>query len=252
MIGRSVVALGVAAALLLGDAAAARKPLPSLKMEDPCVRGADRQRVVRFTASDRTRLIGLALGDGPRGVVMAHQGGGAPPNLCSWLPYARNLVGLGYHVLLLDHRGFGSSGTARTVANLKRVDRDVLAAVSVLRRRGARTVVLMGASLGGTAVVAAAAAATPPVNGVVTLAAAESYVRIDGIAAARRLTVPALFVAAERDFDFADQSRRLYEAAASADRQLLIVGGGEHGTPLLRDPSLAARLEAFLARQSVH
>ena len=256
---RTIVGLAVLVTAAAGSTSAAsqphgpqaRKPLPPLRMTDRCVGGADRNRVVRFTAPDRTRLIGLALGSGPRGIVLAHQGGGAPPDLCSWLPYARHLVGRGYRVVLFDHRGFGSSGSARTVANLKRVDLDVIAAVSMLRRRGARSVVLMGASLGGTAVVAAGAAIVPRVNGVVTLAGAESYVRIDGIAAARRLTAPALFISAERDFDFPEQARRLYEAAASADKELAIVPGGEHGTPLLRDPAVLARVDAFAERRSL-
>ena len=113
--------------------------------------------MVRFRAADRVRLIGVMVGRGPRGVVLAHQGGGAPPNLCSWMPYARQLARAGFRVLAFDHRNSGSSARVGSPTRAWRVDLDVRGAVAELRRRGATSVVLGGASLGGTAVLAAAA-----------------------------------------------------------------------------------------------
>jgi hypothetical protein len=74
----------LAALALLASAATDAAP-PPLKMTDRCVTKADRSRVVRFQASDGTRLIGLQLGAGPRGVVLAH---GYRSSLCEWLPQA--------------------------------------------------------------------------------------------------------------------------------------------------------------------
>ena len=220
---------------------------PPLQLRQRCVTAGERRRIVRFTAGDRTRLIGLDLGRGPRGVVLAHQGGGgAPGNLCAWMPYARHLVARGYHVLVFDHRGFGSSGIAPKPDNYHRVDIDVVAAVRVLRARGAASVILGGASLGGDAALGAATRIRPSVQGVTTFGSPSSYVRIDGIAAVRQLDVPLLFVSAADDGSFADDARRLYEAARSTDKQLAIFPGAEHGAPLLRREEVRAVVDAWI------
>ena len=83
---------------------------PPLKLTDHCVTKADRSHVVRFAASDGTRLIGLQVGSGPRGVVLAH---GYRSSLCEWLPQARRLARGGYRVLVFDHRNHGSSSYTR-------------------------------------------------------------------------------------------------------------------------------------------
>ena len=55
---------------------------PPLRLLEPCVTRAERRRIVRFRAPDRTRLIGVMLGTGPNVVVLAPQGaGGAPGDL---------------------------------------------------------------------------------------------------------------------------------------------------------------------------
>ena len=224
---------------------------PPLQLRQRCVTAAERRRVVRFTAGDRTRLIGLDLGVGQRAVVLAHQGGGgAPGNLCAWMPYARHLVSRGYRVFAFDHRGRGSSAVAPKLDNYHRVDIDVVAAVRVVRARGTTSVILGGASLGGDAVLVAATRIRPPVQGVITFGAPTSYVRVDGLAAVRQLDVPLLFVSAENDASFADDARQLYEAARSSDKQLAIFPGAEHGAPLLRRPDARAAVDAWIDARS--
>jgi pimeloyl-ACP methyl ester carboxylesterase len=227
--------------------AAVAKPKP-LQLRETCVTRAERRRVVRFAAVDRVRLIGVEFGRGPDAVVLAHQGGGAAgPTLCSWVPYARSLARAGYRVLAFDHRGYGSSSKPTRADRLFRIDADVVAAVALLRRRGATRVVLGGASLGGAAVVGAAARISPLVQGVFTLGAPQSFGSVDAVAAARSLQVPALFTAAVDDDPFDDDARALFDACASLEKRLEIFPGSRHGTPTLRDPQVKALVDAWIA-----
>jgi dienelactone hydrolase len=221
-----------------------------LRFDHDCLSDAERGGVVRFFASDDTRLIGAELGSGPRGVIFGHQGGGAPASLCSWMPYGRHLAAAGYHVLAIDHRAFGSSGSSPVPANLRRVDFDILAAVDLLRRHGATTVVLGGASLGGAAVLAAAPHVDPPVQGVISVAAPDRFVSVDAIGAVRISTIPSLFVSAAQDDPFAQQAQEFYDASPAADKKLLIVPGIEHGAPVLEQPETAASVDAWIAAHS--
>jgi dienelactone hydrolase len=221
-----------------------------LRLDHDCVTAAERAGTVRFFASDDTRLIGVELGSGPRGVVFAHQGGGAPASLCSWVPYGRHLAELGYHVLAIDQRDFGSSGSSPVAGNTRRVDLDVIAAVEELRRRGATSIVLGGASLGGAAVLAAAARIDPPVQGVISFAAPDRYVTVDAIGAVRKSAIPSLFVSAADDDPFAQQVEEFYAASPAPDKQVLIVPGYEHGAPVLEVPATAAFVDAWIAAHS--
>jgi pimeloyl-ACP methyl ester carboxylesterase len=189
------------------------------------------------------------MGTGPRGVVLAHQGGGgAPGNLCAWVPYARTLRAAGYRVLVFDHRTFGSSSIPRLVSRYGRVDRDVVGAVRLLRARGATHVVLGGASLGGAAVVRAAADIGPPVQGVFTLGATHTFGGVEALEAAKRLTVPALFVVAAEDEGgrFVEEARQMYDASPSADKRLAVFPGSAHGAPQLRDTSVRELVDGWI------
>jgi alpha-beta hydrolase superfamily lysophospholipase len=221
--------------------------LKPLRLRETCVTRAERRHVIRFTASDRVRLIGVVLGRGPRAVILAHQGAS---DLCIWVPYARTLAARGYRVLIFDHRGWGSSGRSTRPSRRDRVDYDVLGAIRALRSRGATSVVLGGASLGAAAVLSAAARATPPVNGVISLSSPSRYQRIDVLNAVRMLQVPALFVATVEDQPFADDARQLYDACATPEKQLRILPGFDHGVFMLRDPNAQTAVDAFIAGHS--
>jgi len=233
--------------VLVGAEAAQAAPRP-LQLKEKCISRAERRGIVRFTAADRVRLIGVVFGRGPKAVVLAHQGGGAAgPTLCSWVPYARSLARAGYRVLAFDHRGYGSSSKPSRADRLFRIDADVAAAVAVLRGRRATGVVIGGASLGGAAVVGAAARIRPAVQGVFTLGSPQGFGSIDALAAARSLQVPALFTAAVDDDPFDDDARALFDACTSVDRRLEIFPGSRHGAPMLRDPQAKAVLDAWIA-----
>ena len=247
--GLVVAAFGVMPAAATERAAgqAEARPLP---LTEECVTRAERRGVVRFSAPDGARLVGVLLGSGRRVVVLAHQGGGgAPGNLCAWIPYARILRRAGYRVLVFDHRGFGSS--PYIIRRSSRVDLDVIGAVKLVRSRGAEEVILGGASLGGAAVVAAAAAIEPSVTGVFTVGATHTYENVDALAAARRLTVPVLFVAAARDDAgrFAQEAREMYAAAPSTDKRVVIYPGSPHGAPQLRSRRPRGLVTGWIARR---
>jgi fermentation-respiration switch protein FrsA (DUF1100 family) len=120
--------------------------------------------------------------------------------------------------------------------------------VRLVRARGAARVVLGGASLGGAAVVGAAASLRVPVQGVFTIGGTHTYGNLDALSMARRLTVPALFVAAEEDGEgrFATEARELYEAAPSTDKQLAIFPGSAHGAPQLRDRAVRELVDGWI------
>jgi alpha-beta hydrolase superfamily lysophospholipase len=242
----ALVALAALLAVAIESAAGA-KPKP-LVLEQTCVTKAERKRVVRFRTLDRVRLIGVELVRGRNVVVLAHQGGGgAPGNLCAWMPYARSLARSGYRVLAFDHRGRGSSGQSSRVDRWLQVDLDVRAAVSFMRGRGAARIVLGGASLGGTASIGAAAAIRPAVQGLFTIGSPTEYGPIDGLEAVRKLQVPVLFASAEDDDPFDDDARTMYDACPSADKRVELFPGARHGAPVLRDPQAKAVVDAWVA-----
>jgi pimeloyl-ACP methyl ester carboxylesterase len=231
-----VVLAGALAVLSFGGSGATAYPV--------CAPGKD----LTFRAADGTRLVGHRFGSGKTFVVLAHQYGG---DLCQWVPYAKRLTSLGYTALAFDLRGFGRS-QKRYGDALIRYDRDVVAAAKLARSLGARKVVLVGASLGANAVVAAGAAITPPVDGLVSLSAPGTF-RQDAIAAAKQLSVPALFAAGEVDEGgiYATDAKSMYAADPDTDKQLVIVPGAKHGVALVAGPGkVRTAAERFIARVS--
>lgn len=199
-----------------------------------------RQGDLRFRAADGTRLVGHKFGSGKVAVVLAHESRGW---ICDWVPYAKRLAARGYLAFPFDFRGYGDS-QSNPVSNV-RLDRDVVAAAKTVRALGAKKVFLVGASIGGSAVLHAAADVRPLVDGVVSVSGAADLV--DATPAAKRLHVPALFVAGRYDLDFAANARRLYAATASKDKKVVIVASGEHGSRLVAyDPTARAAIETFL------
>src|SRR3954465_11694139 len=127
---------------------AARAPGPD------CGQGV-RSHAIRFATRDGLSLSGAVVGSGRVGAVLIHE---YPLDFCGWWPYARYLSRRGVHALVFDLRCFGSSpcpgGRGHSVT-------DVAAARAELRRRGARRIALVGASMGGAIAVVAAAQLHP-------------------------------------------------------------------------------------------
>jgi pimeloyl-ACP methyl ester carboxylesterase len=232
--------------VLAASAAAGQRGAPP-KLRETCLTSSERAAAVSFRAADGTRLAGVLLGSGSRTVVLAHEFGA---DLCSWLPYGRTLVGEGYRVLAIDLRGFGSSGSAPAQA-ADRFDRDVAAAAKLLRRGGARRIVLAGGSIGGAAVLVAASAIRPSVDGVISLSSPARNPDVNALAAVRKLGAPVLFINGKDDpIVPASDARRLYRAAGSRDKRLVILSGSSHGSALLSGSDGArarSTLDSFIA-----
>jgi pimeloyl-ACP methyl ester carboxylesterase len=206
-----------------------------------CVLPSDRATNVSFRAAGGARLKGAVLGRGSTGVVLAHTTGA---DRCQWLPFARELAKKGYRALVFDMRGYGAStGITNTDPQL-----DVIAAAAELRRRGAKKIVLAGASMGGTGVVVAAPVIRPAVSGVAELSAPTLFSTANALAAVKKLRLPALFVAGRDDGDFPAASRALFRAAATKDKKLHIAPSSWHGVDLVYLPPVKKLLFDFLKR----
>ena len=205
------------------------RPLP---VDEECATKAERASALRFFAADDTPLVGVVVGGGPHGVVLAH---GQNGDLCEWLPYARELAARGLRVLAYDSR----PGI--------RVDLDMAAAIEALRRTGSEDVVAGGSSAGAIAALIGSSSLASAPAAVVSLSAPASYGPLNALQAVRRLQAPVFFAASEEDEPFVSDARALYAASASPDRRLEILPGAAHGSAMFQDSAFRARVTAFIA-----
>lgn len=174
------------------------------------------------------------LGRGPRGLVLANQSSNNP---CQWMRFARTASGRGFRVLVFRYSGDDPV-------------REALTAARALRAAGARSVSLMGSSVGGRVTVQGAARG----QGVLAAAVSLSAERLAGASGgeilpdARTVRVPSLYAGFTTDFltkDAAD-TRQLHAATPAKVNELLLVRGEGHGVLLLELPRVVDRFLAFL------
>lgn len=197
---------------------------------------------VTFAAEDGPSLSGRVFGQGPNWVILAHMP--VTRDQRSWTEFAELVGREGFSGLTFDFRGHGGSAGPR---DLGRLDRDVRAALRFAQERGARSVVLVGASLGGTAVLKVAATAgvaaviaiaAPPAGGGLTISNAEMAA----------ISAPKLFIIGVRD-RCADcvQSARDWMRIAGDPKELKEFNESAHGTDLFASPSRQPFIDAMLA-----
>jgi pimeloyl-ACP methyl ester carboxylesterase len=128
------------------------------------------QQPVSFPTADGGHIHAELYGAGEHGVVLAH---GGRYNKESWAQQARELAAADFRVLAIDFRGYGQSrGPGDTDPMSAPLHLDVLGAVRYLRKTGAKTVSVVGGSMGGGAASAAAIQAEPDeIDRIVLLAA---------------------------------------------------------------------------------
>ena len=203
--GRMLVVRAVSAAVVLAGLACA-------------------QNHVSFPTPDGWTLHADLYGTGDRCVVLAHGGrfekGG-------WEKQARALVKAGFCALAIDLRGFGLSkeGPAAAHADFGS-PLDVLTAVRYLHENGAKTVSVVGASMGGDAAEGALGEAKPGEIDRVVLLAHGAY------GPPERLKGRKLFIVSRDDLGSGDKPRlpeiRAQYERAPDPKELVILEGSAH------------------------
>jgi pimeloyl-ACP methyl ester carboxylesterase len=181
------------------------------------------QTTVSFPTEDGGLVYADVYGKGDRAVVLAH---GGQFNKESWKKQAQTLAAAKFRVLALDFRGYGQSkGPGDSDLMDAPLYLDVLAAVRYLRKTGATTVSVVGASLGGWAAGDASIASQPgEIDRLVFLGSAPS-------GPANKLKSPSLFIVARNDAS--EDGLRLpgireqYEKAPEP-KDLIILDGSAH------------------------
>jgi pimeloyl-ACP methyl ester carboxylesterase len=184
---------------------------------------ATAQNTVSFPTEDGGVIYANAFGKSDKAVLLAH---GGQFNKESWNKQAHALVAAGFEVLALDFRGYGKSkGPGDSDPMSAPLYVDVLSAVRFLRTRGAKTVSVVGASMGGWAAGDASIASRPgEIDRVVFLGAAPNE-------PADKLKSAALFIVA-RDDKSGDGPRlpgiRAQYEKAPQPKELIVLDGSAH------------------------
>jgi pimeloyl-ACP methyl ester carboxylesterase len=190
---------------------------------------AAQQKTVSFPTEDGGEVYADVYGAGERGVVLAH---GGRFNKESWEKQARTFAAAGFRVLALDFRGYGKSrGPGQSDPMDAPLHLDVLAAVRYLRKMGAKSVSIVGGSMGGGAAGDASIASQPgEIDRVVFLGAAPN-------GPAEKLKCPSLFIVA-RDDASGDGPRlpgiRTQYEKAPQPKELIILEGSAHAQYLFQ------------------
>ncbi len=182
------------------------------------------QENVTFPTPDGWTIHADLYGTGERGVVLVP---GAKFVKGSWEKQARVLEKAGFRVLAIDLRGFGASkegpAGARTEGGFAM---DVLAAVRYLHEQGARTVAVVGASMGGNATEAALVKSKPGEIDRVVLLAHGAF------APAKELKGRKLFIVSREDPGPGGQPRlvriRAQYEEAPEPKELVVLEGSAH------------------------
>ena len=145
---------------------------------------------VSFPTEDGGVVHADLYGSGDRAVVLVH---GGRFNKESWAKQAPVLAAAGFRVAAINLRGYGDSrGPGQQDIFTAPLHLDVLAAVRYLRKNGAKTVSLVGGSLGGGASSTAAIKSPSEIHRLVLLGSG-----IDGNP--EQLRTPVLFILARDD-----------------------------------------------------
>src|SRR5438067_6098763 len=117
---------------------------------------------VHFTTQDHVQLAGQFYGNGgTTAIICSHEYRGTKDD---WSDSAPWFAARGFMVLAYDFRGWGES---QGPSDVSKQDKDVFAAIALVHNRGAKRVILLGASMGAD--ISLIVASETPVAGVITL-----------------------------------------------------------------------------------
>jgi len=178
------------------------------------------QKAISFPSEDGAMIAANLYGSGDRAVLLVHGGRFTKE---SWAAQAPILVAAGFAVLAIDFRGPDPPDAQLAL--------DVLAAVRYLHSHGAKTVSIVGGSMGGAAAGDASITARPgEIDRIVMLGAAPNL-------PADKLKSPALFIVA-RDDTSGDGPRlpgiRAQYEKAPQPKRLIVLDGSAHAQYLFQ------------------
>jgi pimeloyl-ACP methyl ester carboxylesterase len=187
------------------------------------------QEHVSFPTRDGGVIHADLYGNGDRGVVLAH---GGRFNKESWKKQAEALEKAGFRVLALNFRGYDESrGPGHSDPLGPPLHLDVLAAVRYMRKRGARTVSIIGGSMGGSAAGAASIETDPGEIDRLVFLGSEGSDRDPEKMKGRKLFIVARNDLGSSDIPRLPRIRENYEKA-SGPKELLILEGSAHAQSL--------------------
>ena len=234
--------IGVAAVMVAACGSVKGTPIPSPS--------ADAARHVNFMTADGVELKGRVFGRGETGVVLSHM---YSSDQSDWWPFARMLKEQGYMALTFNFRGYGEGEdlSGNDKKDIEPIPMDVEAAMNYLRREGASTIFLVGASMGGAASLKAARGSD--VRGVVALSAPVDFrglsLRGDMVRS------PVLMLAANGDRGAKNSAEVMIDQGiVGEDTEFVLYdGGADHGSDLLfgrhGDKARAQMLRFFAERR---
>ena len=187
------------------------------------------QTTVSFPTEDGGVVFADLYGSSDRALVLAH---GGRFNKESWAAQARALQAAGFEALAIDFRGYGKShGPGDKDPMDAPLELDVLAAVRYLHKAGAKSVSIVGGSMGGAAAGDASIDSRPgEIDRIVMLGAAPNKT-------ADKLKSASLFIVA-RDDTSGDGPRlpgirEQYEKAPQP-KKLVVLDGSAHAQYLFQ------------------
>jgi pimeloyl-ACP methyl ester carboxylesterase len=191
---------------------------------------------VSFQTVDGGTVFADVYGTGDRAVILAH---GVRFNKESWKDQATQLASSGFRVIAIDFRGYGKSrGGPNARPGFEDMYMDVLGAVRYARETGAKTVAVVGGSMGGFASANAAVHSKPgEIDRLVMLAHPP-------IQHPERIAVPTLFVTSEGD-SLAPQVRDQYQKAPEP-KELLLLPGSAHAQNIFATDQSAVLMQNIL------
>jgi len=188
------------------------------------------QQTVSFPTEDGGVVFADLYGAGAKTVVLVH---GGQFDKESWAPQAKQLQAAGFEVMAIDLRGYGPShGPGDKDPMDAPIDKDVLAAVRYLHAHGAKTVSIVGGSMGGSAAGDASIESKPgEIDRVVMLGAAPNQ-------PAEKLKSASLFIVARGDSE-GNNSLRLPAIRAAYEKaprpkKLVVLEGSAHAQFLFK------------------
>jgi pimeloyl-ACP methyl ester carboxylesterase len=187
------------------------------------------QKALSFPTQDGASISANLYGSGERAVLLVHGGRFTKE---SWSPQVPAFIKAGYEVLAIDLRGFGQShGPGEPKPSDVQLATDVLTAVRYLHVHGAKTVSIVGGSMGGSAAGDASVTSRPgEIDRIVMLGAAPNL-------SAEKLKSPALFIVARNDTS-GDGPRlpgiRAQYEKAPQPKKLIILEGSAHAQYLFQ------------------